>query len=138
MPLRHGEILGNYQLYGLTFTEDSVLNFDMNSVNISDSLMKDGGSFEMYMNGAQWAHLHSGDYVQDLELLANSFNIYNFIDSSGVDHSDRLQIVGAYYSDDTQGLTLEINVLPALIPEPTTVTLSLLGLAALAARRHRV
>ena len=72
----------------------------------------------------------SQELVGILDASAASYGIYNA-------DGDLLGINDAYISDALYGTTFVINNLSAVVPEPGTATLSLLALAALAARRRR-
>lgn len=136
-PLAHGSTIENYQLYGLTLNKGATLNMDMKHIYVSESLSAEGGLFKVFMNGVRWDELTTGSYVTDLELLANTFSFTNFHDKFGKDIADRLVIRSGYYKGASQNMELIVELLPASVPEPTTATLSLLALTALAARRRR-
>lgn len=136
-PLAHGSTIENYQMYGLTLNTGATLNMDMKHIHVSESLSTEGGIFYVFMNGVRWDELTTGSYVTDLELLANTFSFTNLYDKFGKDIADRLVIRSGYYKSANQDMELIVELLPASVPEPTTATLSLLALSALAARRRR-
>lgn len=136
-PLAHGSTIENYQLYGLTLNTGATLNMDMKHIYVSESLSAEGGRFKVFMNGVRWDELTTGSYVTDLELLANTFSFTNLYDKFGKDIADRLVIRSGYYKGSSQNMELIVELLPDSVPEPTTATLSLLALTALAARRRR-
>lgn len=140
-PLAAGQTLSTYQLYGLTFDSEADLSLDLSHVFVSDEFKADEGYFYIRLFGVRWMPLEQEgvEAITDVDLLADSFKLYNFGTANGEDISDRLVIKGGYYGDATQGLQLAIQLLPESgnIPEPATATLSLLALAGLAARRRR-
>lgn len=105
--------LSTGQLAGVQLAAKASLSLDFASLPPLDSTM------DIELTGFSWASLDSGSMTSDNELLQAAFQGNNIL------------VQSARVTDS--GLALSVQVMP----EPTTTTLGLLGLAMLMARRRR-
>ena len=137
-PVTNGAEIGTYQLYGLTAQAGTQITMNMKDIQFDASVSKFGGNFKIWVQGLNWAPLdelnNNRAVITDSKIINNLFVLTDFNSSFDADLVKYLTITGVTYAGDTQGVVVEFTI---VVPEPTTATLSLLALSALAARRRR-
>lgn len=143
-PATNAKTIGSYQLYSLYIQDNTKVTIDLEHINLDESLVKNGGNFYIEFQGTRWTELNKltsisnrNPVITDPDFIGDAFVLTNYKGLDVETLKKYLTISSVSYLGNTQGVTLEISVAPFAIPEPTTATLSLLALTALAARRRR-
>lgn len=139
LPARNSATISSVQLYGLTAQEGTQITLNMDKVYFAPNVSKIGGKFKIELAGLNWAPLDeaskidSNAAITDSKIINNFLILTDFNSSFDADLVKYLTITSVSYVGSDQGVVVEFTI----VPEPTTTTLSLLALSALAARRRR-
>ena len=127
---------GDIQIDGnVTMTGDLVLDGDAELIFGDADSIVDLGDYEFVFNGGSIALTLGDKDIEDVVLFtgAKEDSYYNGYEVTLKDHNGNKLGTAVMSRNEDGSVTLEA----AAVPEPTTATLSLLALAALAARRRR-